>query len=335
MIEWDEFYNIVSKSKSQSIEDIAEHWLQYSSKPIIHAPIEAPSWKLLLAGGAAGAVSRTCTSPLERLKILNQVQSMKLEKGAPQYQGVFKSLSTMYKTEGLMGFFKGNGTNVIRIAPYSAIQFLSYEKYKKLLMKPGERHLSTGQNLLVGGAAGVTSLLFTYPLDLIRSRLTIQVHTQKYSGIADAYRKIVAEEGYLGLYKGLFTSALGVAPYVAINFTTYESLKFFFVKDRPLSVTDSLAFGAISGASAQTITYPIDLLRRRLQVQGIGGGARLYTGPLDACIKVIQEEGVLGLYKGMIPCYLKVIPAISISFCVYEMMKSLLNINTNKISFST
>ncbi|EFA84007.1 EF-hand domain-containing protein [Heterostelium album PN500] len=348
-IEWDEFYNIVRDSKSNEISDIAEYWLQYTNKPIIHAPSDIPSWKLLVAGGAAGAVSRTCTSPLERLKILNQVQSMNLtttinksaaaaastdtaqKQRAPRV-GVIKSLVNMYKVEGFRGLFKGNGTNVIRIAPYSAIQFLSYEKYKKV---NGQSHLHTGQNLFVGGSAGVTSLLFTYPLDLIRSRLTVQIHEQKYTGIADAYRKIVAEEGYRGLYKGLFTSALGVAPYVAINFTTYETLKYFFSKDKNLTVVNSLIFGAISGATAQTITYPIDLLRRRLQVQGIGGAPLIYSGPLDACKKVIKEEGVRGLYKGMIPCYLKVIPAISISFCVYELMKSLLGINTNKISYQT
>ncbi|GAM17017.1 hypothetical protein SAMD00019534_001920, partial [Acytostelium subglobosum LB1] len=334
-IEWEEFYDLLSDSKSHDIEDIAEYWLQYSSKPIVHAPTEAPSWKLLLAGGVAGAVSRTCTSPLERLKILNQVQSMQLEKGGPQYAGVIRSLITMFKTEGFIGFFKGNGTNVIRIVPYSAIQFLSYEKYKKLFLGQGQSHLTTGQNLFVGGSAGVTSLLFTYPLDLIRSRLTVQVHEQRYNGISDAYKKIVAEEGYAGLYKGLFTSALGVAPYVAINFTTYESLKFFFSQDRHLTIPESLAFGALSGATAQTFTYPIDLLRRRLQVQGIGGKPKIYNGPYDAFRKVIQEEGFKGLYKGMIPCYLKVVPAISISFSVYEMMKKLLDINTSKISIQT
>eukprot|EP01132_Coremiostelium_polycephalum_P002091 gene2091-2578_t len=338
MIEWEEFYNILSQSKSHEISDIAEYWLQYSTKPIVHGSTEAPSWKLLLSGGVAGAVSRTCTSPLERLKILNQVQHMQLEKNNIQYRGVVRSLITMFKTEGFLGFFKGNGTNVIRIAPYSAIQFLSYEKYKKFcLARSGASHLTTSQNLFVGGAAGVTSLLFTYPLDLIRSRLTVQVHEQKYNGIYDAYKKIVKEEGYRGLYKGLFTSAMGVAPYVAINFTTYESLKLLFMKEKQSSpsVMESLAFGAISGATAQTITYPIDLIRRRLQVQGIGGKENVYTGPFDAFRKIAKEEGVKGLYKGMIPCYLKVIPAISISFCVYEVMKKILRIDSKKISYQT
>ncbi|KAF2072773.1 hypothetical protein CYY_005919 [Polysphondylium violaceum] len=337
MIEWEEFYNILGDSESHEVGDIAEYWLQYSSKPIVFVPVDVPSWKLLLSGGVAGAVSRTCTSPLERLKILNQVQHMKLENNAPQYSGVVRSLITMFKTEGFLGFFKGNGTNVIRIAPYSAIQFLSYEKYKKaILQSTNKTHLSTYENLAVGGSAGVTSLLFTYPLDLIRSRLTVQVFASKYNGINDAFRTIVAEEGVRGLYKGLFASALGVAPYVAINFTTYENLKKYFIQEKHSpTVFQSLAFGAISGATAQTLTYPIDLIRRRLQVQGIGGKEAYYNGTFDAFRKIIRDEGVRGLYNGMIPCYLKVIPAISISFCVYEVMKKILRIDSNKISYST
>ncbi|KAM9977187.1 hypothetical protein ACTFIR_011045 [Dictyostelium discoideum] len=339
-IEWDEFLKVASDSSSHEIEDIAEHWLQYSTKPIVHAPADVPSWKLLLSGGVAGAVSRTCTSPLERLKILNQVGHMNLEQNAPKYKGrgIIQSLKTMYATEGFIGFFKGNGTNVIRIAPYSAIQFLSYEKYKNFLLNNnnGQPHLTTYENLFVGGAAGVTSLLCTYPLDLIRSRLTVQVFGNKYNGIADTCKMIIREEGVAGLYKGLFASALGVAPYVAINFTTYENLKKTFIpKDTTPTVGQSLTFGAISGATAQTLTYPIDLIRRRLQVQGIGGKDILYNGTFDAFRKIIRDEGVLGLYNGMIPCYLKVIPAISISFCVYEVMKKILKIDSKKISYQS
>jgi len=308
-------------------------WLQYSTKPIIRGSA-APAWKLLVAGGVAGAVSRTCTSPLERLKILNQVRGMTTI-GVNQYQGVVASLVEMVRKEGWRGFFKGNGTNVIRIAPYSAIQFLSYEKYKKLLTGEDRIHLTPTENLLAGGMAGVTSLLCTYPLDLIRSRLTIQTTETKYTGIRDAFRTVIKEEGYKGIYKGMFTSILGVAPYVAINFTTYETLKQRFEINNNTTVWKSLAFGAISGATAQTLTYPIDLLRRRLQLQGIGGEPLRYKGPLDAVVKIVKEDGVLALYRGMVPCYLKVVPAISISFCVYELMRMVLGIESRKVSFSS
>lgn len=337
-IEFDEFYTFAKGSSvtTHNIGSISEYWFQYANKPIVRdTVVAAPSWKLLVAGGVAGAVSRTCTSPLERLKILNQVRGMKTI-GKNEYRGVFSSLAQMYRIEGLRGFFKGNGTNVIRIAPYSAIQFMSYEKYKKkFLEKDGEDavHLTPVQNLVAGGMAGVTSLLCTYPLDLVRSRLTVQTTEEKYKGIAATFRMVYREEGFKGLYKGMLTSIMGVAPYVAINFTTYETLKRLWAdSNRPPTIVESLAFGAVAGAAAQTFTYPIDLLRRRLQLQGIGGAPNVYTGPFHAVKTIVKEEGVLALYRGMIPCYLKVIPAISISFCTYELMRLVLGIETRKSS---
>lgn len=113
--------------------------------------------------------------------------------GVNNYQGVLSSLINMYKIEGLKGFFKGNGTNVIRIAPYSAIQFMAYEKYKRHFLDMGDNttgHLTAIQNLIAGGMAGVTSLLCTYPLDLVRSRLTVQTTEEKYHGIREAFRMV-------------------------------------------------------------------------------------------------------------------------------------------------
>jgi hypothetical protein len=84
--------------------------------------------KHLLAGGLAGAASRTVVSPLERTKILLQVQGP----GQAAYRGVWPTLRQIWVHEGVLGFFKGNGTNVVRIAPYSAVQFAAYEKYKQV-----------------------------------------------------------------------------------------------------------------------------------------------------------------------------------------------------------
>eukprot|EP01137_Pigoraptor_chileana_P006243 Opistho-2@50377 len=186
--------------------------------------------KYLIAGGIAGAVSRTVVSPLERLKILFQIQTG--TGAAVQYNGVVPALSKILREEGTIGFFKGNGTNVIRMVPYSAVQFASYEQYKKLmlLLPPEVEELTTLRRLLAGAMAGVTSVIVTYPLDLIRTRLSAQGEgsSRKYTGIAHAYRTILKEEGGWmsgSLYRGLSPTLMGVAPYVALNFTCYELLK--------------------------------------------------------------------------------------------------------------
>jgi solute carrier family 25 phosphate transporter 23/24/25/41 len=296
-------------------------------------------WKSLVAGGVAGAVSRTVTSPLERTKILFQVQNMnghmRTSEGALKYSGVLPTLKTMVNEEGVAGFFRGNGVNILRIAPYTAIQFFSFEKFKLVLSPEGAGDMTALRRMMAGALAGTTAVIMTYPLDLVRTRLTIQTTDMHYSGIGQGLRHIVKTEGgYTALFRGMAPTLMGIAPYVAINFSTYETLKSFFVpSDKPPSVPQSLAFGGFSGALAQTITYPIDLTRRRMQLQGFRGQKEIYCSAWDCIKQTVKTEGIGGLYKGMVPCYLKVVPAIAISFCTYEVMKQALNIETCKSTY--
>jgi solute carrier family 25 phosphate transporter 23/24/25/41 len=118
---------------------------------------------------------------------------------------------------------------------------------------------------------------------------------------------------------------MGIAPLVAINFTTYERLKQHareFTDSKEVPVSFRLACGGLAGAIAQTVTYPLDVLRRRLQSSGLLGFN--YTGVLDAATRMYHEEGPRSFYRGLLPNYLKVVPAISVSFVVYEAMQSLL-----------
>jgi len=191
------------------------------------------------------------------------------------------------REEGFYGYFKGNGTNIVRIVPYSAAQFYAYEKYKLLAVSlSGNKELTTIERLIAGAMSGVTSTIITYPLDLIRSRLTVQNDYVRYSGIADAFRKIVSSEGFFALYRGMMPTLMGIAPYVGINFTTYETLKQFLCKNpsKPTS-TESLSYGGISGAVAQTVTYPIDLIRRRMQIQGFASNLQEYNNSFDVIKK--------------------------------------------------
>ncbi|KAM0341852.1 hypothetical protein ACHAPQ_000402 [Fusarium lateritium] len=183
--------------------------------------ISQPVIAAFCAGGVAGAVSRTVVSPLERLKILMQVQSV----GRDAYKlSVGKALMKMWKEEGWRGFMRGNGTNCIRIVPYSAVQFSSYNFYKRSIF---ERHpgadLAPLTRLVCGGLAGITSVFLTYPLDIVRTRLSIQsasfselgARPDKLPGmwttLTDMYK---TEGGMSALYRGIIPTVAGVAPYV-------------------------------------------------------------------------------------------------------------------------
>ncbi|KAJ2094022.1 hypothetical protein GGI16_005688, partial [Coemansia sp. S142-1] len=127
--------------------------------------------KHLMAGGISGAVSRTVVSPLERMKILFQIQS----KGAgSSYNGVVGTLAKIWREEGIAGYMRGNGTNVVRIVPYSAVQFATYEQLKKLLIEEGKTELDTPRRLTAGAGAGIASVAATYPLDIVRTRISVQ-----------------------------------------------------------------------------------------------------------------------------------------------------------------
>ncbi|PRP81223.1 hypothetical protein PROFUN_02057 [Planoprotostelium fungivorum] len=282
------------------------------------------SMKHFVAGGAAGAVSRTTVSPLERLKILYQVQP----RGQEEYKTIRGSLTKMYRDEGWRGYFKGNGTNIVRIVPYSAAQFAAFEQFKKMLTKPGEKDLTPLNRLNAGAMAGIVSVVVTYPLDLIRTRLSVQSTTApKYNGIAHAWKMIIKQEGVHALFKGITPTVMGVAPYVGLNFMTYETLKAFVktnMNPEP-TTTQLLTCGGMAGAIAQTITYPCDVLRRKMQMQGFNESHPVYGSTWNAVRTVWAQETWRGFYKGLIPNYLKVVPAISISFVTYEYCKKFLN----------
>lgn len=304
-----------------------------------------------IAGGCAGAASRTVVSPLERLKIIQQVQAQNSDK---QYKGVWRSLVRMWKEEGFRGFMRGNGINCLRIVPYSAVQFTTYEQIKKFFTRNGTATLDTPKRLTAGALAGITSVCATYPLDLVRSRLAIVTASVNLSSqapqvssaaatpsLTSGYHtssissppklsmwtmtlQIVREEGGIrALYRGMVTTAVGVAPYVGINFASYEALRGIITPPGKTSVVRKLTCGALAGSISQTLTYPFDVVRRKMQVTGMPSATK-YNGAVDAFITIARTEGLKGLYRGLWPNLLKVAPSIATSFFTYELVKEFL-----------
>ncbi|KAJ8495394.1 hypothetical protein ONZ45_g12879 [Pleurotus djamor] len=297
-----------------------------------------------IAGGCAGAASRTVVSPLERLKIIQQVQP---RSGNQQYKGVWRSLVRL-----VLACWS---TRPMQFLLGSAVQFTTYEQLKKWFTQHGSKELDTPKRLASGALAGITSVCSTYPLDLVRSRLSIATAslqavpqtgsstiTASASGaLASAYHtsapsaytkseltiwgmtlKIMREEGGVrGLYRGLVTTAVGVAPYVGINFAAYELLRGILTPPGKSNVVRKLACGALAGSISQTLTYPFDVLRRKMQVTGMASNSLgiKYNGALDALAGIIRTEGVKGLYRGLWPNLLKVAPSIATSFFTYEL----------------
>jgi len=299
-------------------------------QPTTHSSAAMNTFKSLCSGALAGAVSRTATSPLERLKVMKQVQA---EGNA--YGGIIKALGKMWREEGPLSFWRGNGTNVVRIAPYSAIQFFSFDKYKRFLTKEGTS--ANGPNgignvrlLTAGAMSGMTSSIICYPLDLVRSVLTVQTDRSNKFGIMQTIGSIYRDGGVVALYRGLVPTMFGIAPYVAINFAVFDNLKRRYVpKDRSDPTFDvlNLLCGAGAGGTAAAITYPTDVLRRRMQLSGFDSGAAhlpKYNSTWHCITTTFKTEGMIGFYKGLTPCLLKVVPSMAIAFAIYERCRKLL-----------
>lgn len=286
----------------------------------------------LIAGGIAGAVSKTCTAPLSRLTILFQVEGMQSKVGTMIRPSITREAYRIAVEEGFKAFWKGNGVTIVHRLPYSSISFYAYEQYKMSLLsmagidgEEGSLGVGMGTRLIAGGAAGITAASLTYPLDLVRTRLAAQRNEKYYKGIAHALRTISRDEGRRGLYKGMGATLLGVGPNIAINFCVYETLKSTCAEKRsePPGAWSSLAFGSVAGIASSTATFPLDLVRRRMQLEGVAGTAPVYkTGVFGTFVHIGKTEGWKGLYRGILPEYLKVVPSVGIVFMTYEFMKS-------------
>tara|TARA_B110000459_G_scaffold139312_1_gene151954 strand:+ start:38 stop:1282 length:1245 start_codon:yes stop_codon:yes gene_type:complete len=322
----------------------AAHSAKEKKMTTIHEP-KVHTWtsiaKSLFAGGIAGGVSRTAVAPLERLKILQQVHG----RTATEYGTVYRGLNTILRKDGLRGFFIGNGANCIRIVPNSAVKFFCYERITDAIFQfrrtlDPECEMNVFNRLAGGAGAGIIAMTSVYPLDMVRGRLTVQAGTvHQYNGMVDATRKIIQHEGVGSLYKGLLPSVIGVIPYVGLNFAVYETLKDMLAaklelkSSKELSVAQSLTCGGFAGAVGQTVAYPFDVVRRRLQVAGWQGSASKtmekakYSGMMDCFGKIARYEGVGAFFHGLSANYIKVMPSIAIAFVTYEEVKRVLQVD--------
>ncbi|XP_073456507.1 mitochondrial adenyl nucleotide antiporter SLC25A25 isoform X2 [Aquarana catesbeiana] len=282
-------------------------------------------WRHLVAGGGAGAVSRTCTAPLDRLKVIMQVHASR--SNSMSMAGGF---AQMLREGGYRSLWRGNGINVIKIAPESAIKFMAYEQIKRFIGSDQEI-LGIRERLVAGSLAGVIAQSSIYPMEVLKTRMALR-NTGQYQGMLDCGKKIMLKEGMSAFYKGYVPNMLGIIPYAGIDLAVYETLKNAWLSRYATSSADPgvfvlLACGTISSTCGQLASYPLALVRTRMQAQASIEGAPQPT--MSSLFKhIIQTEGAIGLYRGLAPNFMKVIPAVSISYVVYENIKRSLGVTS-------
>ena len=263
----------------------------------------------LVIGGISGMVSRTITSPLELWKLQRQNSFMP-----------GSTIREVIRNEGFRHLWKGNGTNCIRVFPQTAINYQVFTLCDEHLFKMVH---DGGQRRFVSGAfGGAVSMALTYPLETVRSRLSLQLNSTHYRGLADALRSIPSKD----LFQGLRMSILGYAPFSAISFSTYFTYRDYLNHSSHYEMNPDLVkilAGGGAGITAILITYPSDLIRRRLQLQNFDNSVPRYTGILDCARKVVACDGVPGLYRGLAATCVKLFPTIGIQFLVIERLRAI------------
>uniref|UniRef100_A0A8D9BD95 ADP/ATP translocase n=3 Tax=Cacopsylla melanoneura TaxID=428564 RepID=A0A8D9BD95_9HEMI len=262
--------------------------------------------KDFLAGGVSAAVAKTATAPIERVKLILQVQHINKQIPEDQrYKGIIDCFVRIPKEQGVMSFWRGNLANVIRYFPTQALNFAFKDTYKNMFMKGVDKHTQFWRyfagNLASGGAAGATSLLFVYPLDFARTRLAADMGKgpgeRLYSGMLDCIKKTVKSDGMMGIYRGFGVSVNGIIIYRAAYFGFYDTGKGFLPKD--MNVLLSFMFAQVCTTVAGIMSYPLDTVRRRLMMQsGLPAEKRIYKGTFH-CVSVISKsEGPSAFFKG-------------------------------------
>jgi solute carrier family 25 (adenine nucleotide translocator) protein 4/5/6/31 len=263
-----------------------------------------------MAGGVSGAVAKTCTAPIERVKLLIQTQDANpdvREGRIPRYTGIVNCFSRVASEQGIGAFWRGNLTNIIRYFPTQAFNFAFKDSIKELFPKT-DKNKDFVQffliNMASGGLAGAGSLLMVYPLDYARTRLASDVGTTKqFNGLADCLKKTVASGGVGALYNGLGVSITGIIPYRGVYFGIFDTLSGYnpYQKDTNAVLRTGSKFMCAQTAaiSAGFASYPFDTVRRRLQMQSEKPKADwIYQGTGDCFGKIMKEEGVSALFKG-------------------------------------
>jgi solute carrier family 25 (adenine nucleotide translocator) protein 4/5/6/31 len=264
-----------------------------------------------LAGGVSGAVAKTCTAPIERVKLLIQTQDAnpKIISGeVARYTGIVDCFKRVASEQGIGAFWRGNATNIIRYFPTQAFNF-AFKDTIKAMFPSADKNTEFVKffaiNMASGGLAGAGSLMIVYPLDYARTRLASDVGggKQQFNGLADCLTKTVKTTGIGGLYNGVGVSIAGIIPYRGVYFGLFDTLSGYnpYQKDESALLRAGSKFGCaqFSAISAGYASYPMDTVRRRLQMQSEKPQAEwMYAGTVDCFGKIIKDEGASALFKG-------------------------------------
>ncbi|KAG9077116.1 hypothetical protein FS749_011027 [Ceratobasidium sp. UAMH 11750] len=304
--------------------------------------------------------AKTMVAPLDRVKILFQASNPEFKQYAGTWSGAFKAIQQINSTSGIAGLFQGHSATLLRVFPYAAIKFLAYDRVHFYLM-PTRADETNVKRFFAGASSGTLSVLLTYPLELIRVRMAYQTQSTSRHAFINAVRAIYVEGNEQPVrtspgshtiqrpsslfaifpiskfYRGFSVTLLGMIPYAGTSFLVWGALRAALLPPPPQSQPGSnptkprhrpiadLSIGAVSGVIAQTVSYPFEVVRRRLQVGGLIR-PRGFVGWGETVQGIWATQGWRGFFIGLSIGYVKVVPMTAVSFMCWEAGKRLLGV---------
>uniref|UniRef100_A0A0N5APE0 Mitochondrial thiamine pyrophosphate carrier n=1 Tax=Syphacia muris TaxID=451379 RepID=A0A0N5APE0_9BILA len=299
------------------------------------------------AGILSGIATRCIIQPLDVLKIRFQLQEeaihgLKMGK----YKGIHQAIMLIFKEEGITAFWKGHVPAQCLSAVYGLVQFTSFELFTEKAKKHGSVfyrsyvHLKDNKivftvtqrettDFLCGAAAGCSAMVAAAPMDVIRTRLIAQGNKKVYYGMLNAIHLMWTREGIRSFFRGLSPSLVHIAPYTGLQFSLFNWFSGIWENLTGKEETQgALISGALSGAAAKTILYPLDMVRHRLQLRGFQrlgfGRTSEYRTMVGTFVHVIKHESFFGLFKGLWPAILKAAASTGFAFLFYDVALDML-----------
>ncbi|KAJ2156463.1 hypothetical protein GGF46_005166 [Coemansia sp. RSA 552] len=259
-----------------------------------------------LAGAGGGIISMAVTYPL--ITVGTRLQVQRNTKDSTTYTGNMDALKKILAEEGVSGLFSGLESAVFGAAVTNGVYYYFFEAVKGAFERASQRKaMSTVESMVSGAVAGAMTCVITNPIWVVNTRLTVKQKKQK--AVADgepeqspstwrAFAEIIKEDGVLSLWQGLIPALILVINPI-IQYTAFEQLKNRVERLRGLGSLDFFVLGAISKLCATSVTYPYILIKSRMQLKQSKNENERYSSLLDGLRKVIAQEGVAGLYKGI------------------------------------
>ncbi|XP_068649332.1 probable ADP,ATP carrier protein At5g56450 [Aristolochia californica] len=290
----------------------------------------------LLAGAVMGGLVHTIVAPIERAKLLLQTQESNIaivgSGGHRRFKGMLDCIFRTVREEGILSLWRGNGSSVLRYYPSVALNFSLKDLYRTMLRSGQfqDSNLMSGPftNFVAGSAAGCTTLIIIYPLDIAHTRLAADIgktEVRQFRGIVHFLNTIYKKDGITGIYRGLPASLHGMVVHRGLYFGGFDTAKEMMSEESnpDLPLWKRWVVAQAVTTSAGLLSYPLDTVRRRMMMQS-GLDKRVYGSTLECWRKIYRTEGVASFYRGAVSNMFRSTGAAAI-LVLYDEIKKFMN----------